>query len=256
MSEIRKITVFKTSTAVVRIADAETCKKVEEDLKEFVYQRIEKLDIILRNLNVCEVIDPEFVDTVYGGLLFVNDKYETQEDLKQIAEAFGLIVQEVEVPLRGKSYLIYDALARLLKITKNETLSKYSYKITEEVERVLKEYSAHITGAINNTTLENVIKTVLSRGTAQHTLTRKIEEKHDIYGKEDRLLSSRETGRTVTGYSDTEFVRDVADIFEKQKGYMQNGVCGILESRAKQLGYKVTKNTAGDTVQFAFVRLQ
>ena len=99
--EVRKINVDITTISQKELLT------IEEAMTVCLDRKLEKLNLLLKMMNVYQV----------GDCLLVNDRYNAVLDFIKTVEAFGMDIKQVNVAgLRGKTYLIGDVITKLLRI--------------------------------------------------------------------------------------------------------------------------------------------
>lgn len=237
--------IIKTIIREIKIEDVSACdiQAFEKGLVTCIEQKLEKLNIIAKQMNVYAVADH----------LVINDRYSICPSFVKIVENFGMSIKEVQISgLRGKTYLVSDEIVAILhKISSG-------YRFGESIA--------------NATATTNIENTVLAESIRYTDIDAKYDAELVSYVAE--ILRSgvvtilgKETlidGVSQGIKSNSEAVRsklvNLLDEIEKQvkqnNKNMQNGTTEIIYHRARQMGYAVEKKVKGKEVQLVLVRLQ
>lgn len=226
--------------------------EIENAMKECIEQKLEKLNIILKSMNVYSC----------GEYLLVNDRYGIGLDIKELVESFGMkIVPVANSGLRGKTYIVSDDLVHFLKIMGVEYQFGYSIANTAtpiSIEQIIHKNTLDF--SLINHTYDNEIASIFQRI--------KRDGKFTIEGIEtiaENIYDDQYVGSTSLGVkSDRDRlerkISDFLENIEKQVAMnntnMKNGTTQILYSRARQMGYSVEKKVNGKEVQLVLVRVQ
>lgn len=234
--EVRKINVDITTISQKELLT------IEEAMTVCLDRKLEKLNLLLKMMNVYQV----------GDCLLVNDRYNAVLDFIKAVEAFGMDIKQVNVAgLRGKTYLIGDVITKLLRVMGTNYDFSKSLEVKELPTTVnldgveLFEYNAL------NQTYDSELTALLT------------EIKHQ--GR----VRIQGTETLIDGVSQG-IVSDQARISEKLKKYLvdikkqvcennknvQYGTTEILYTRARQMGYSVQKEVKGNQVQLVLVRVE
>ena len=234
--EVRKINVDITTISQKELLT------IEEAMTVCLDRKLEKLNLLLKMMNVYQV----------GDCLLVNDRYNALLDFIKTVEAFGMDIKQVNVAgLRGKTYLIGDVITKLLRVMGT------SYNFSNILD--VKELPA--TASMDGVQLfgyDALNQTYDSELTALLTEI-KSQGRVRIQG-EETLIDGESQG----------IVSDQARISEKLKKYLvdikkqacennknvQYGTTEILYTRARQMGYSVQKEVKGKQVQLVLVRVE
>lgn len=208
-------------------------------------QKLEKLSVIIKNADVyCA-----------DNALLVNDKYGVCRDLSEIAQAFGLEIKQIECGLRGKTYVLQDALTELIRtINENFNIEKFANrKITPEVSEAIKKHARQY--AVN-AELSEIFRTIKSTGRYAVTGTRRVTETY-----EDGLMVDRKVGAVVSDAAKvTAFLKDYMartdSALKNANENLRDGTVKLLHSRARQMGYAVKEERKGEQVQLVLVRCE
>ena len=226
--------------------------EIESAMKECLEQKLEKLNIILKSMNVYSC----------GEFLLINDRYGIGLDVKELAQASGMkILPVVNSGLRGKTYIVSDDLVHFLKIMGIEyqfgsTIA--NAPTTTEIQQIVSKNVLDFSSV--NRTYDNEIASIFQKI--------KRDGKFSIEGIEtiaediddDQYVGSRSLGiESDKGRIEAKlktFLGNVEKQVSMNNAHMQNGTTQILYSRARQMGYSVEQKVNGKEVQLVLVRLQ
>ena len=88
----------------IDVVTCENLSTIETTATDAITQKLEKLNVILRNVSVYCV----------DNVLLVNDRYGICQDLTEIAQAYGFEIKQIDCGLRGKTYILQDKLIELI----------------------------------------------------------------------------------------------------------------------------------------------
>ena len=234
--EVRKINVDITTISQKELLT------IEEAMTVCLDRKLEKLNLLLKMMNVYQV----------GDCLLVNDRYNAVLDFIKAVEAFGMDIKQVNVAgLRGKTYLIGDVITKLLRVME----TSYNFSNILDVKEL--PATANMDGVqlfgydALNQTYDSELTSLLTEIKRQGRVR--------IQGTET-LIDGVSQG----------IVSDQARISEKLKKYLvdikkqvcennknvQYGTTEILYTRARQMGYSVQKEVKGNQVQLVLVRVE
>jgi hypothetical protein len=234
--EVRKINVDITTISQKELLT------IEEAMTVCLDRKLEKLNLLLKMMNVYQV----------GDCLLVNDRYNAVLDFIKTVEAFGMDIKQVNVAgLRGKTYLIGDVITKLLRVMG----TSYNFSNILDVKEL--PATANMDGVqlfgydALNQTYDGELTALLTEIKRQGRVR--------IQGTET-LIDGVSQG----------IVSDQARISEKLKKYLvdikkqacennknvQYGTTEILYTRARQMGYSVQKEVKGNQVQLVLVRVE
>ena len=234
--EVRKINVDITTISQKELLT------IEEAMTVCLDRKLEKLNLLLKMMNVYQV----------GDCLLVNDRYNAVLDFIKAVEAFGMDIKQVNVAgLRGKTYLIGDVITKLLRVMG----TSYNFSNILDVKEL--PATANMDG-VQLFGYDALNQTYDSELTALLT---------EI--KRQGRVRIQGTETLIDGVSQG-IVSDQARISEKLKKYLvdikkqacennknvQYGTTEILYTRARQMGYSVQKEVKGNQVQLVLVRVE
>ena len=220
--------------------------ELEETLCNVMVQKLEKLNILIKETNIYS----------HDGCLLINDRYRICADLEEIARAFGFEIKKINCSLRGNNYIVSDALVSLLKeIGVNYAFGESiaNQTATEEIKAIIENNA--IPETIKGNLLE-IVKNIRQNGS--YIMTKKREVIAEYYddqflgetkGAWDSNESSIQTQLKALAERSTQAV-------SKANADMLNGTTKLIYSRARQMGYAVEEVKRGKDVQLVLVRLQ
>lgn len=228
--------------------------EIEEALVKCLVQKEEKLNIILKQLSVCEV----------SGHIFVQDKYGVADGLIEITEAFGMQIKQVKSSRKGKCYLISDSLVPILKTLQSDyCFGRVVVNGTadEEIKKIASENAFVFRDAVYSSLLSEGIKNLKDNNIFKVEGTAKFEQEVDVYqGKVIKIISTKKLediyGKQSAENELKQFMSDIKLQLKRNNLNMQNGTTELLYRRAKQMGYSVTKEMKGNQIQLVMVRAQ
>lgn len=244
MSCKREVETFQRVEVKIEF-DKNCFKNIEETAKLILKQKLDKLNILLKNLSVY----------CYNGTLLINDRYNTCRELEEIAQSFGFIVKQSDCALKGKNYIITDELLHILSATGSSyDLSQYANKeITEEIKKIIAE---NLIVGNKNDNIADMVGEILAKGFISTTGTQKVTS---VY--EDSRLIKETREDIVSEQSKIEkkvlsFVEQSKTVLKKGNEQMQNGTVKLLYHRARQMGYSVKEERKGTQIQLVLVRAE
>ena len=234
--EVRKINVDITTISQKELLT------IEEAITVCLDRKLEKLNLLLKMMNVYQV----------GDCLLVNDRYNAVLDFIKTVEAFGMDIKQVNVAgLRGKTYLIGDVITKLLRVMG----TSYNFSNILDVKEL--PATANMDGV-----------QLFGYDALNQTYDRELTALLTEIKRQGRVrIQGTET--LIDGVSQG-IVSDQARISEKLKKYLvdikkqacennknvQYGTTEILYTRARQMGYSVQKEVKGNQVQLVLVRVE
>ncbi len=229
----------------------DTCNKNEIEIMEkaiisSIKQKIEKLNILIKN---CDIY-------AYNDHILVNDRYNICSDLITVAEAFGLTIKQIQCSLRGKNYLITDKLIETLKQLDSV------FKIGDGV--VNKELNDEIKKIIeSNSKCFDIDKDVLKlvrniRENGQYTSSREREVTKTV--RDGRVLSAEMGQWSVNVETIQKDLLNLAKETERAVNstnqQLRDGTSKLIYARARQMGYAVQEIKKGKQTQLVLVRYE
>ena len=244
MSCKREVETFQRVEVKIEF-DKNCFKNIEETAKLILKQKLDKLNILLKNLNVY----------CFNDKLFINDRYNTCRELEEIAQSFGFIVKQVNCSLKGKNYIMTDELLHILSsVGSGYDLSQYANKeITEEIKKIIVE---NLIDGNKNDNITDMIREILAKGFISTTGTQKVTS---VYEDSRLIKETREdivSDRSKIEKKVLSFVEQSKTVLEKGNEQMQNGTVKLLYHRARQMGYSVKEERKGTQIQLVLVRAE
>lgn len=244
MSCKREVETFQRVEVKIKF-DKNCFKNIEETAKLILKQKLDKLNILLKNLNVY----------CFNDKLFINDRYNTCRELEEIAQSFGFIVKQVNCSLKGKNYIMTDELLHILSsVGSGYDLSQYANKeITEEIKKIIVE---NLIDGNKNDNITDMIREILAKGFISTTGTQKVTS---VYEDSRLIKETREdivSDRSKIEKKVLSFVEQSKTVLEKGNEQMQNGTVKLLYHRARQMGYSVKEERKGTQIQLVLVRAE
>ena len=244
MSCKREVETFQRVEVKIEF-DKNCFKNIEETAKLILKQKLDKLNILLKNLSVY----------CYNGTLLINDRYNTCRELEEIAQSFGFIVKQADCALKGKNYIMTDELLHILSsVGSGYELSQYANKeITEEIKKIIVE---NLIDGNKNDNITDMIREILAKGFISTTGTQKVTS---VYENSRLIKETREdivSNRSKIEKKVLSFVERSKTVLEKGNEQMQNGTVKLLYHRARQMGYSVKEERKGTQIQLVLVRAE
>ena len=222
--------------------------KIAEAEKNCLLSKFEKLNVLLKNLNVyCK-----------GGVLLVNDRYGICSEFPEIAAAFGFITKPVEpvaCALKGKNYLIYDPLFELIRaLDPAFDISKFANK--QPNEQILSALQKVDPSAPISDKLQTVLQTILREGHYTVKGTQKIVTTYEDGREINRDVGAVVSDRDVIIKELNLYSQAMQDLLKKANTDLQSGTVKLLCHRARQMGYSIKEERKGTQVQLVLVRAE
>ena len=217
---------------------------IEKTATSALEQKLTKLNVILKNLNV------------YCGnnVIFVNDRYGISKDLVEIVEAFGMDIRPVTCSLRGKSFVITDDLVSLIKTIDPayEIRDISNFEPAEELMNIIDKYQKEV----SDVGLSNILQEIKNTGAymiqGRQSIISTYEDGRLIEKQESEVVSEeREITKRLKRY-----LSRTSDSLQKVNRELRDGIAKLLHSRARQMGYSVKEERKDDQVQLVLVRCE
>ena len=246
MSCVRTVKTFEVVEIKLDEIKANDLVELEETLCNVMIQKLEKLNILIKETNIYS----------HNGCLLINDRYRICADLEEITRAFGLEIKKINCSLRGNNYIVSDSLIALLKeigVNYNFGESIANQTATEEIKAIIE--SNAIPMAVKGNLLE-IVRNIRQNGS--YTMTKKREVITEYYDDQFR-------GETKGAWDSNEasiqtqlkaFAERSKQTVSKANTDMLNGTTKLIYSRARQMGYAVEEVKKDKDVQLVLVRLQ
>lgn len=247
MSCERRVHTFQQVEEVrIECCDKKELEELEKTIISSIEQKLEKLNILIKNCNVY----------AGNGMLLVNDRYNICSDLIAVAEAFGLNIKQIQCLLKGKNYIITDDLLTVLK----QLEKKYEFgknianqELFDLVSEILNENA--IVRNIDANVLE-MVRNIKRNGQYVTTRTRTITEE-----TEDGMLVSRLEGQWVSDANEIRnklmtISKNAQNTVNKTNSQLRDGTAKLISARARQMGYAVQEVKKGTQTQLVLVRCE
>lgn len=247
MSCERRVYTFQQVEEVrIECCDKKELEKLEKTIISSIEQKLEKLNILIKNCNVYSG----------NGMILVNDRYNICSDLSTVAEAFGLNIKQVQCSLKGKNYIITDELLTVLKQLEREFAfgtNIANQELTDVICQILNENS--VTRNIDLNVLE-MVRNIKKNGQYVTTRTRTITEE-----TEDGILIGRSKGQWVTDANEIRnklmiISKNAQTTVNKTNSQLRDGTAKLIYARARQMGYAVQEVKKGTQTQLVLVRCE
>ncbi len=247
MSCERRVHTFQQVEEVrIECCDKKELEELEKTIISSIEQKLEKLNILIKNCNVYSG----------NGMILVNDRYNICSDLVTVAEAFGLNIKQVQCSLKGKNYIITDELLTVLKQLEREFdfgTNIANQELTDVICQILNENS--VTRNIDLNVLE-MVRNIKKNGQYVTTRTRTITEE-----TEDGRLIGRSEGQWVTDANEIrnklmKISKDAQTTVNKTNSQLRDGTAKLIYARARQMGYAVQEVKKGTQTQLVLVRCE
>lgn len=235
---------FETQEIKIDVFTTQTLQNLEQTLCNIIKQRLEKINLLIKDMNVF----------YYDDCLIINDRYKICSDLEKVAKAFGFVIKEVKCGLRGSTYIMTDPLIELLhqigvnsgvlRVAANQTINQGVVDLVDKT--LLKQPDEALLAMMENIWTNGQY---IDKKTRQGSVTldggyvlRRSVGPWDV--DEDKLKS------ILTTFSTTVERRVAATNKEMVAGTTQ-----LIHYRARQMGYAVEEKRNGKEVQLVLVRL-
>ena len=245
MSCKRTVESFSPIEIKITSIDKSSICEIENAAINAVKQKLDKLNIILKNLNVY----------CHENILLVNDRYGICKDLEEIACAFGFDVQAVECGLRGKSYLLQDALIKLISVT-DSLFSIADYANSQITAELISIIEKNMRQGVVNHDISKILTEVKEKG--YYSLNGKQKVTTVYY---DERIIEQNLGEVISDEAQLsarlkEYITEARSTVNKANENLRDGTVKLLYSRARQMGYDVKEERNGTQVQLVLVRIE
>ena len=236
---------FETQEIRLDVITRESLQELEKSVCSVIKQRLEKLNLLIKDMNVF----------YYNDHLIVNDRYKICAELEKIAKAFGFRIERLECVMRGVTYILTDPLLEMLhQIGAHDDMlnSVSNQSTTQEVEELVYE-NTMLKGS--DTGLLEMINNIRTNGVYVGAKGRTVSETRDG----NILLSRSEGDWNVDENGLKSLLTSFATAAQKQvfatNKEMVAGTTQLIHYRARQMGYAVEEKRNGKEVQLVLVRL-
>lgn len=231
-------------TTVIRQINIDTItqgklKEIEKGIILCIEQKLEKLNLILKNMNVY----------VVGDNIIVNDRYSVCPEIAEIIAAFGMEVKRIsDASLRGRSYIFTDRLVSLLR----EMGSTYEFGKSivncgadSLIVSIASELNSDMAGINHDKKLSAFLKAILHEGKlVVEGVETFIDDVSQGIESEAPIIEQRLNG----------YLKQIDRQVKTNNKNMQKGTTEIICNRARQMGYAVKKEVKDKQVQLVLVR--
>lgn len=220
--------------------------KLEDSLILALEQKLNKLNIVVKNFNVY----------VKDGMILVNDSYNMCPELITLAESLGFKVKKLETSLKGQTYLISDEIVDTLKqFDRNyDFKSKIANReVDSQIEKIINENKFNF--IIDNKILDMILN-VKENGVYLEMAKQEIITNY----KDDKFVSS-ELGNIISNKESIkeEFLKlsnKTQEMINNTNSKLKEGTSQIIKYRAKQMGYSIEEVRNGNEIQLVLVRCE
>ncbi len=228
--------------------DAVTKEQLEQVLveaKKALIEKLKKLNVVLKNLDVY----------CHNGRLLVNDRYGICKEITEIATAFGFSVELVNCGLKGKSYILHDKLFDLIKVLDSTfDIGNFSNKTTNyDLQDILAKKNILLPVG---TELQDILRTILREGKlfimGSQKITTTYEDGRQISQQKGEIVSDKDL---ITSQLHS-YMTATQEKLVNANSDLQNGTVKLLYHRARQMGYSVKEERKGTQVQLVLVRAE
>ena len=234
--EVRKINLSITTITNKELAT------IEEAMYLCLDRKLEKLNLLLKQMNVYRV----------GDCLIVNDRYNSALNFTEIVKGFGIDIKQITVTgCKGKTYVLGDKITKLLSVLGTQ----YDYSKIIDIKKApvgvsfdsveLFDYSE--LAKIYGEELSAFLKEIKSKGSVKIEGTETL-----IDGVSQGVVSDQERISNIL----KKYLTDIQHQACENNRAVQYGTTEILYARARQMGYSVQKEVRGKEVQLVLVRVE
>ena len=247
MSCERRVHTFQQVEEVrIECCDKKELEELEKTIISSIEQKLEKLNILIKNCNVY----------ASNGMLLVNDRYNICSDLPAVAEAFGLKIKQIQCSLRGKNYIITDDLLTTLKQLEKDFsfgTNVANQELTDVVNQIITDNSVNRSIDLN---VLDMVRNIKKNGQYVTTRSRTITEE-----TEDGRLIGRTEGQWITDANEIRnkllmISKDAQNTVNRTNSQLRDGTAKLIYARARQMGYAVQEVKKGTQTQLVLVRCE
>lgn len=228
-------------TAITR----EDLAAIEKAATEAIALKLDKLNVIFKNLNVyCT-----------DNVILVNDRFVICRDLVEIAQAFGFEVKQVDCGLRGKTYILQDALFELIAAinpqfsVKTRANCRLTPELLAAIEKGARDY-------VVNSELSKIFREIKATGHYSIAGTQHITTTYEDGRMVDRAVGEVVSDKAAVTKRLRSYLDQTSSALKKTNENMRDGTVKLLYSRARQMGYSVKEERNGTQVQLVLVRCE
>lgn len=233
--EVRKIDISITTITAAELST------IEEAMRLCLNRKLEKLNLLLKQMNVCQV----------GNFLVVNDRYNTALNFMEIVRAFGMDINQIAITgLRGKTYVVGDKITKLLDIMGStydfsSIIDIHSLREVNKDQLFLFNYDE--LDATYDSELKALLKEIKTTGAVKISGSEKF-----VDGVSQGIVSNQD----ATEKKLKKYLSDIKQQACENNRNVQYGTTEILYFRARQMGYSVKKEVKGKEVQLVLERIE
>lgn len=245
MSCQRTVKFFETVAVKIDVCNKEELEKLEKCIIFSINQKLEKLNIIIKN---CDVYSN-------GNCILVHDRFNICPFLKEVADAFGLSCDMVDCSLKGKTYLISDDLLRVLKqigVEYNYGLDIANQDLNDEIKNIIGDFG---TTRVNQAIL-NMVMNIKKNGVYSISKTRAVNQVYDDNGLIDHSEGKWSVDENKLKERLLKMSKEAEDTIKKTNAYLRDGTAKLIYARTKQMGYSVQQIKKETQVQLVLVRCE
>ncbi len=235
---------FETQEIKLDVFTTQTLQNLEQTLCNIIKQRLEKINLLIKDMNVF----------YYDDCLIINDRYKICSELEKVAKAFGFVIKEVKCGLRGSTYIMTDPLIELfhqigvnsgvLGVAANQTINQ---EIVDLVDKTLLKQP--------DEELLAMMKNIRANGQYVDKKTRHVSVTHDGGWVLSRSEGAWDVDEQALKSRLTKFAENVEERVSATNKEMVAGTTQLIHYRARQMGYAVEEKRNGKEVQLVLVRL-
>lgn len=235
----------KLVEVTIDVIKKEDLEQIRDGAKKCLLSKLEKLNVILKNLDVyCN-----------NGVFLVNDRYGICKEMAEIAAAFGFTAEMVSIGLKGKSYLIHDDLFNLIRVLDPVfDISEFAGKQADGELLDILENGKH--NSSSNNELQSILQTILRTGHYAIIGTQRIVTTYEDGREVDRKVGDVVSDREAVTKALRAYLKSVQSKLKNANSELQNGTVKLLYHRARQMGYAVKEERKGTQVQLVLVRAE
>lgn len=236
---------FEAQEIRLDVITRESLQELEKSVCSVIKQRLEKLNLLIKDMNVF----------YHEDHLIVNDRYKICSELEKITRALGFRIERLECAMRGATYILTDPLIEMLHQIgeHNDILNSVSNQSTmQEVEELV--YKNAMLN-VSNAGLLDMINNIRANGVYVDSKKRSVSETTD-----GNILLSRSEGAWNVDEHELEsrlmsFATTAQDQISATNKEIVAGTTQLIHYRARQMGYAVEEKRNGKEVQLVLVRL-
>ncbi len=245
MSCQRTVKTFETVEVKIDTCNKKELEELEKSIVSSINQKLEKLNILIKN---CDIYSN-------GNCIFVHDRFNICQSLKEVAEAFGLECKLVECSLKGKTYLITDQLLSVLKqidIQFNYGSNIANKDLIDEIEDIMGEFGL---SKIDSEILE-MVRNIKKNGVYTTSKTREVSQTFYDGRLIDHSEGSWSTDEGAIRDRLLKMSKEAENVVKRTNANLRDGTTKLIYTRARQMGYAVQEVKKGTQTQLVLVRYE